>query len=312
MAKRIPEFDIMKGVLIILVVVGHAVAVDSPVKWVVSWFHVSAFFMVSGVFLRAPERNPLTDKSFYAKTLSRYLLPMCLWLGITYLMAGGDFAGFQRMLVPYWFIRALIVGHVCVTLIDWWAKRTDSYQNMVILYLFLVWSAIHLSELMGMHRCQQVLAGVVFVGIGQLWAEWIKQKAFLTLATLFAMGYLMWSLQGHFPVYMNVAEGALFHFAFDFVVPVSFATVTYLLAAYLAVMDEPVLPYVGKASLAIFYIHIPVLYHTYGLPTTVRIALAVLAGVTIYFLLTTPHLPARKLRGVLARCLLGLERKSKI
>lgn len=57
-ARKI-EFDILKGILIICVVIGHAV--KTPFINVF-WFHVPAFFLIAGYFAKLPTNNSLTDK----------------------------------------------------------------------------------------------------------------------------------------------------------------------------------------------------------------------------------------------------------
>ena len=76
---RKPEFDILKGLLIIFVVIGHVVNGDSEVHTVIFWFHMPVFLMTSGYFIK----DVPIDKSCFNKTLSkllnRYLVPYFSW-----------------------------------------------------------------------------------------------------------------------------------------------------------------------------------------------------------------------------------------
>lgn len=49
--KRYCHIDMAKGLLISLVVLGHMLP-DNLVNRVIFWFHVPAFFILSGVFLK--------------------------------------------------------------------------------------------------------------------------------------------------------------------------------------------------------------------------------------------------------------------
>ena len=48
---RNPVVDIAKGLLIILVVVGHTSGLDHDVSRYILWFHMPCFFIISGLFM---------------------------------------------------------------------------------------------------------------------------------------------------------------------------------------------------------------------------------------------------------------------
>ena len=69
--ERKAYIDILKGILIILVVVGHAVKGDTAVHQFIYWFHMPAFFMVSGYLYK---ERPF-DKEWMLKMMRAYVLP---------------------------------------------------------------------------------------------------------------------------------------------------------------------------------------------------------------------------------------------
>jgi fucose 4-O-acetylase-like acetyltransferase len=71
MAKRLEEFDLLKGIGILLVVLGHS-RISAPLHYMIYSFHMPLFFMVSGFFYHS--QPPLL---YVKKTFSRLIVP---WL----------------------------------------------------------------------------------------------------------------------------------------------------------------------------------------------------------------------------------------
>lgn len=61
--NRKPEFDILKGILIIFVVIGHSSIHIPYINFF--WFHMPAFFMITGYLTK----KWLTPKDIYIATL---------------------------------------------------------------------------------------------------------------------------------------------------------------------------------------------------------------------------------------------------
>lgn len=115
MRQRIEYFDQMKGVAILLVVIGHVMQFSfgipkSNVVDMLSIFHMPIFFFVSGYFIY---KESLTLKETASKCLSRartlllpygvFLLVWCIFSKsniVDLLMSGGE---------RYWFLNALFV-----------------------------------------------------------------------------------------------------------------------------------------------------------------------------------------------------------
>lgn len=78
--KRIKYIDIMSGILIILVVVGHTYKLPDVARQFIYSFHMPAFFAVYGIKFyhnRKKETNSL--KSFFLKKIKRLLIPYVVW-----------------------------------------------------------------------------------------------------------------------------------------------------------------------------------------------------------------------------------------
>ena len=73
-------FDIMKGILIILVVYGHC---GLPLNHFIYLFHVPVFFMISGYYIK-PEyfENRISVREYFYKKIKSLWLPYFLFNGI--------------------------------------------------------------------------------------------------------------------------------------------------------------------------------------------------------------------------------------
>ena len=83
MAKRLEEFDVLKGIGILLVVLGHCEIGDAPSRVIFS-FHMPLFIMVSGFFFY---RQP--PVAFLKKTAMRLLVPWLFFALLNVLYAIG-------------------------------------------------------------------------------------------------------------------------------------------------------------------------------------------------------------------------------
>lgn len=68
--SRLPFVDIVRGILIILVIIGHT---KFPYEVYIYWFHMPAFFMLSGALYKQKELHHLVD--YCKKTIQSLLVP---------------------------------------------------------------------------------------------------------------------------------------------------------------------------------------------------------------------------------------------
>lgn len=86
--------DILKGVLIIMVVLGHSYFEYSKYIY---WFHMPVFFMLSGCVFRAPK---IKIFEWVKNSLIKYMIPFCVWW-ISLSSLSGTFT-FHRLLYMMW------------------------------------------------------------------------------------------------------------------------------------------------------------------------------------------------------------------
>lgn len=130
--KRKIEIDILKGFLIIFVVIGHIQAYHDQPHEVIFWFHMPAFFMVSGYFMHAPKSAPWHDRAYLSKQIRRYVVPFFAWCVVGYALVRHEsllknivrvlYAGHNNITpysYPYWFINALFTGSIALACIQY-------------------------------------------------------------------------------------------------------------------------------------------------------------------------------------------------
>lgn len=175
-ASRNITFDIMKGFLIILVVIGHAIQVTyrstdmnvwlNPVFNFIYTFHMPLFIFVSGIFFKSSLRLCLAD--FVKKKAKRLLLPTMVFTSILlsiYVLINGSgslqlkfvYAQFQY----YWFCICLFI----LTLLHFFFYKSNKY---IKLFLFLAYlgGVILYDYLPGviLKDCQIIRQTLIFFG----------------------------------------------------------------------------------------------------------------------------------------------------
>lgn len=115
--SRILHLDILKAILIICVVIGHTNGAGLPYLDVF-WFHMPAFFMVSGLV----NRSWTLDRLSFHKKMKRQVVPyfaysVLLWIifqqepllkNIVRTIYGGSF-NITTVTYSFWFTNALFV-----------------------------------------------------------------------------------------------------------------------------------------------------------------------------------------------------------
>lgn len=157
---RCNYIDIAKGLLIILVVVGHTYwgGVDNIVHSSIFWFHIPAFFVISGIFQRVPENNPLINVTYLRKMLLRYVLPYFSWCVALYLVFRFEPLGknFFRVLYggtmnstvyayPFWFINSLFITSLLFQTVLWY-NRNKSKGYILKLVSAILFVVAHVSS----------------------------------------------------------------------------------------------------------------------------------------------------------------------
>lgn len=145
---RNPNFDYLKGLLIILVVVGHLIHGHLEVnmaRWLIYSFHMPLFVGVSGYLFASTYGRPTTIAQFFLKYKSRLIIPWLIamliyWLYINYGNLPDGEQGqpfYYNFIKPYyhlWFVSALLAW----SFTTWLSKKIGlSLRNLLIISIII-------------------------------------------------------------------------------------------------------------------------------------------------------------------------------
>lgn len=146
MTERLFYLDNLKGLLIILVILGHSIQFNDPnyesnmvFRFVYS-FHMPLFFFISGYLMNKGGYRPNTIR----KRSVQLLVPFIVWVFISPLLNDGAFdltMSFHALLYPdngLWFLYNLFVYSSIFSFAEWMQERKIGKWIIVIgTYLFL-------------------------------------------------------------------------------------------------------------------------------------------------------------------------------
>ena len=165
MKQRLVWADSLKGLLILLVVLGHAIqytmvgdACENDHLWnYIYSFHMPAFMAISGYLgYRVGGQNRL---SIIKKRYLQLLIPYLLWEVIYYLTKGSISVGsmVNVFLRPYfWFLWVLFFIIVTFQFGDWISEKFNVKQEIFIVGIGLIYTAI-------MVLCEVRILGFQFI-----------------------------------------------------------------------------------------------------------------------------------------------------
>ena len=185
--NRYCHIDMAKGVLISLVVLGHMLS-DCFLNTVIFWFHVPAFFIFSGVFLK---EHGVDMKEEIRKKWKGLLLPYFCYsivLGTiaregnfikqvfgTLIGAGGNITSFTFC---YYFVTALFLSVMVFHLLNRWVTSRWRWMVVGVIYLFMqVWCRVVPESILNFVPWNADLGmyALVFLYIGYCLSDKIKQ-----------------------------------------------------------------------------------------------------------------------------------------
>ena len=174
-AERNRSIDILKGMLIFMVVLGHALLGsldESPLRYLIYSFHMPAFFFVSGFLLNLEGLRQASFTGIFKKYWRRMLRPWCIaWVVYTLYAVHSDMtllAWIHNLYSPYyhlWFVPSLFL---CVIICMLFVKRLKdnvmAEVALVCLGLFLClghYSSLGTDATVSCGNLAYLLAGVV-------------------------------------------------------------------------------------------------------------------------------------------------------
>ena len=291
--KRLSWVDVTKGLLMILVVIGHYPGqLDFPLAKYIYWFHMPAFFILSGLFFKpALEKGlmKLTIHKRFMQLIVPYLFFLLAITTIRYgieigsgnmelgwytndfwtLVVGGRFA--RGAYGVFWFVTTLFFTYLFFL---WMTKYFNRTKQIVILSIFYI--IAHFESIFAM----QVIGGSPDTASQAIPMVWNIDVALMAVV-YFALGYYLksiwmnvtkwWLLAG-----LTVSISAYFldefhvidyhlsmkflryeHFVLDLIIPLSFTLVLVGVVQLIATrLSLNWLQWIEKHSLTVMYLHI--------------------------------------------------------
>lgn len=294
------EFDILKGLLIILVVAGHALPSTSFVDRVIYWFHMPCFFMVSGYFMKQSHNNPFMDRDYLIHQVRRCIVPFFVWCFCLYLIFRPEnplknlirvlYAGHNNITIysfPFWFINALFVSSIMLSFAEYVTKRNKWCMGGGALALWIICHTLLPLSCPLPWSIDQSVGAICFLWIGTLFRK-MDYKFFYwhLIFPLIAILFLFYNINNGMFYHLNMSAMQYDYFFLDIFVPCLFSFSLLLLS--LALCRTKILAWalshIGMASITIFFAHAALLYlqKNLGVNIYVQVFLAVILGMLIH------------------------------
>lgn len=287
MLERKKWIDTIKGILIILVVIGHAGKnnLQDNIKQIIFSFHMPVFFMISGYLLKLPIWGKLNIKKWLIKKIKKYFIPYVVYfficslleknLNIEYIVRfiwGGK-------LLPgaFWYITVLFLSEIillCIEIISSWKTKLSIlavlFVSQILYSRFLIPLAV--SKIPIYFRfpwnADVSLIAVCFLAIGYYGKKHINKivegnNKYKNISIMVSLGIMIISFfmtyVGINPLYIDMKYSQYRGGLLVLLVPIAISII--LIKVSVVLSNYNVLNFIseiGKISLIIMYIHITI------------------------------------------------------
>lgn len=291
--KRITWVDITKGFLMILVVIGHYPGeLDFPLAKYIYWFHMPAFFILSGLFFK-----PVLDKKDIKLTIHKrfmqLIVPYLFFLAsITLVRYGMEIFSGNRDLEWYlndlwtlaiggrfireaygvfWFVTTLFFTYLLFMWLTTYFNRMKQFMILGLFYIIAHFESIIAMKVIGgkpseaaqsipmIWNIDVALMAIVYFAIGYYFKDlWMDiSKRWMSTAMFLSATAVLLDRFNIIDYRLSMKFLRYDHFILDLVIPLSFTIVLVgcfqLLAAKLSLNW---LQKIENHSLSIMYLHI--------------------------------------------------------
>lgn len=298
MQSRLIQFDILKSILIISVVIGHVLTNDNDMKTIIFWFHMPVFFMISGFFLKnVNDINVFKTREYYIDKIKKYVIPFLSYCIVCYIIFPDEsifkhivrvlYAGNHNVVsatYPYWFINILFIALIVYNYIS--SKCNFWYKFLIISLLYI--ANYFIFKFIKFNLPWSIeLVGIVmaYLFIGDLFKKYSFRKwhlSILVVPIIFTWINFNYSLDYHF----NMANKCFDNIFLNIFIPCAFALSLYFVSigiGYIPIINK-FMTKIGECSLTIFFTHAAVIAIFKDYDTTYRVLIAVIIGVVLHFI----------------------------
>lgn len=286
--EYIEWIDIAKGILIILVVLGHSIPgphyeLDKYKLNYIYLFHMPAFFIISGYLYKPIEKINL--KGYIIKKTKRLLLPYLTYLslinGVTLVfniftkkppitmiikeicksIFGGQYLGYNAGVL--WFITCLLFTEILFVLIDTYIiSRNKKIIIISILYFIAHLQAWYLKSIAAPLALDICLIAIMYYSIGAYFKNKILDRKNLMLSILIVI-LVIFIKESKINIYpisqygLELIGHNNYYLILDLIIPCSFAIVIFNVCKAISRFNiSKVLSELGKYTLPIMCLHI--------------------------------------------------------
>lgn len=287
--------DISRGILIILVVFGHSAFIQYYSYWhsIIYWFHMPAFFFLSGYVFKSKDSFGQQAKQITKKLLIPYVIILVAITCYRYLFTpmSADVLGELKSIVlggryvegyyaPFWFITCLWATQIIFSGL---LKLPRSLMWLVVVSLFVL-SHFEPASWKIPENLDMSFYAILFFALGNK-AKWITNWYCCTIGTaIFVIAFLL-VRNGTILFSLDMKQHVL-NGKFDLIIPLCGT----LMAIGISKMIEhialgEVLAPIGKDSLMIMYLHLIATIEMYRLGVYRDILLFVVIGIVVPMLI---------------------------
>lgn len=295
----------MKGILIVMVVMGHASAGMPYID--VYWFHMPLFFMITGLLTKkwltfgdifSIPKEGFTRKIIKSRLelISKLVLPYFCYCLLFYLIFHPEpllknivrtlYAGANNVTIysyPFWFVNALLIAKLIYGSI-----KNSKYVIIIILAL---WVVVHLNIFNNYitvplpWSIDNALAALGYIYIGDKLKDYsfkLWHLSLLVLAPIFIYANNVYQWNYH----LSMKSMTLDFPILDIIVPLFFAIWLYSISLFIKKFKvlTQILSYLSIASITIFFVHASIINITENhFSPWIRVICAVGASVLIHY-----------------------------
>ena len=265
------EFDILKGILIIFVVIGHLLNGDSFFHRVIYWFHMPVFFMITGILSTWGRDNV----EFVKKRTLAYVVPYFSWCILLFLLFWienplkymarilyGGAMNTTSYTYQFWFVCALFVSSLVLNAT--YCKFRNWLYGILVGYLIVWYTFLHQCHIPMLPWSVEVVPFVLvyfIIGIcvnrfsDLLNGAW--QIIVYFVAIMLAMFMIIGVYYGLLDFRLSMKNLTMHNFLFDMLSPIIFFISLKGICLLLCNVRylQGVLSYIGQSSLVIMFTH---------------------------------------------------------
>lgn len=293
--KRLTWVDAVKGFLMIMVVIGHYPKhIDYPIITYIYWFHMPAFFVLSGLFFRPADSNAkmiqLIKKRFMQLMIPYFfflIIITCLRYVLAFMSGTTDIEWYKHDLLTIlfggrfvrgsygviWFITTLFFTYIAFLFVTRYLTRINQILFLILSYVLAELESFYVVHIIGgkVDAASQeilvplnldvVLIAIVYFAIGYFAKEVFLHIRFPLWVTCTAIAILAmqltWSKELNYHLSLKFIRYS--HPILDIVIPIAFLIMIFGFFQFITkYIRLKVLEFVEMHSITIMYLHISV------------------------------------------------------